>query len=784
MQVDRLAVVRRLSPIASPLTTELAESDWRIREPEVRSLAGQELAWPDPAFIGASLAAIDAPMHSRDLVLTEPRALDETPVLAVPQYLHLEVGFPAWSLVDLLEPLSRPGVDGTIFVKREEEVVERGEAQTKTRVEPQKLKLRLAPGGRRGLSVFEMLLPVLMPPAASEFRDELIFPKELYPFQRAGVSWLFKHEAALLADDMGLGKTVQAITAFRALIRRSKALCALVICPKSVLANWLRELERWAPELVAVAIQGSSANRHLAWKAYTRKCHVLVSTYDTILQDEDLLRGSEFDLVVADEVQRIKNPSTKKSRAVCRLRADRRWALTGTPLENKLEDLAAIFEFISPGLLTTRDLQWLSTAAVRERVDPFILRRRKEEALPELPEKVLDTKWLELSPDQRDAYDRAEREGKLGLGSSQNATVPHVLALIQKLKQICNFDPRAGGSSKLEFIVEEYLPEACSEGQKAIVISQYVSALERIAGHVGDYGPLVYKGELSTKQRTEMEQAFESKDEHRVLLLSLKAGGVGINLRRANYVIHFDRWWNPAVERQAEDRTHRIGQQKRVFVTRLICKNTIEERIESLLERKRILFQEVVDELADIDLEHVLSEEELFGLFGLTPPRRRPSGQGAGDRVATEKPAARPTALVINPDEPFSNVVSLRRVLRRCEDFVQWADLHFSARALEELVVTLDPGVVRRVAILSGPANVNEKAKRDFERFREEVSKKGIVAEWRVLPDFAHDRFIITKGACFNVPPVNSLLKGSYSEILETPNRPPFDGWWSKATPI
>jgi hypothetical protein len=150
------------------------------------------------------------------------------------------------------------------------------------------------------------------------------------------------------------------------------------------------------------------------------------------------------------------------------------------------------------------------------------------------------------------------------------------------------------------------------------------------------------------------------------------------------------------------------------------------------------------------------------------------------------KPGARedPSAHVIRPEEPFSNVVRLRSILRESEEFIDWADLHFSARALEELIVTLDPAVVRVVRILSGLANVNDRAKKDFERFCDELKQKGIVAEWRTLPDFAHDRFIITKSACYNVPPINSLLKGSYSEILKTPNRPPFDEWWKKASPI
>lgn len=758
----------------------------RIAPPQVIELPEEEMSWPSVKARPVSIPTIEPPDLSRDLVLTRPETV-ETEALGQPEVIEVDghPWLPAFEIVDLLDPLARPIAYGTIYIKREEEVRRRGQSETKTRVEPFRLSRRLNPKEPKGLDIFELLLPILMPPAATEFRDELLFPEELYPFQRAGVKFLFDNESALLADDMGLGKTVQAITAFRALIRRSLALQALVVCPKSVLTNWMRELSRWAPELVAIRVHGGQQGRSLAWRAYVGKCHVLVTTYETVRQDREAIRGRVFDLVVADEVQRIKNPDTATSRAVRSLSARRRWGLTGTPLENKLEDMVAVFGFIKPGLFQASAIPYPSPRAVRERARPYVLRRRKEEALPQLPDKVVDTKWLELTESQRMAYHRAEREGTARLRQTPNVTVQHVLALIQRLKQVCNFDPDTGESAKAEFLLEEFLPEACQDDGKALVISQYVEALKELEKRVQEYKPLVYTGSLSTAQRSAVEEAFSSKDEHKVLLLSLKAGGLGLNLTRANYVLHFDRWWNPAVERQAEDRTHRIGQRKTVFVTRLICQDTIEERIEQLLERKKILFEEVVDELADVTLERVLSEEELFGLFGLTPPRRAAVGRLEASREPSLKlpPKKRP-AMVIKPEEPFSNVVKLRRILRESEEFIWWADLHFHARALEELIETIDPAVVREVRILSGPANVDERAKRDFARFREEVQRKGITAEWRVLPGFAHDRFIISKNACYNVPPVNSLLRGSYAEVLETPNRPPFDDWWAKAAPI
>jgi superfamily II DNA or RNA helicase len=735
-----------------------------------------------------SIATIERPELSRDLVLTPPHTL-ETRGLDEPEVIELDghLPVPLFQIVDLLDPLMRPVAYGTIYIKKEEEERHRGEARTKTRVEPFRLEQRLAPKQPKGLDIFELLLPILMPPAATEFRDELLFPAELYPFQRAGVKWLFENDSALLADDMGLGKTVQAITAFRALIRRSLALQALVICPKSVMTNWMRELQRWAPELIAIRVHGSQQSRRIAWRAYMGKCHVLVTTYETVRQDRELTKGRVFDLVVADEVQRIKNPNTTTSRAVRNIAARRRWGLTGTPLENRLEELGAVFNFIRPGLFLAGDLAALSAGVVRVRIQPYFLRRRKEEALPDLPEKVLDTKWLELAESQRRAYERAERRGVDDLKATPDVTVQHVLALVQQLKQICNFDPETGESAKMEFLLEDFLEEACQDDGKALVISQYVRTLEEIQKRTGDYKPLVYSGQLSSAQRTRIEEAFSTSHDRKVLLLSLRAGGLGLNLTRANYVLHFDRWWNPAVERQAEDRTHRIGQLKTVFVTRLICQDTIEERIEQLLERKKILFQEVIDELADVRLERVLSEEELFSLFGLTPPRRAREGraEGPAETTAAQRAGAEPPrAAVVRPEEPFSNLMRLWQVLRDCEKYIWWADRYFNARGLEELVHSIDPAVVREVRILSGQDNVDDRAKRLFARFRDELSRKGIVVEWRVSKGFAHDRVIASDNACYNVPSIDTILRGQYAEILETPNRPPFEEWWARAIPI
>ena len=763
-------------PILAPLRKRFAP-----RPPDVVQLPDQELSWSPAAAHPVDISAISTPGISPQLALVEPEHVDvatlETPSTqrVRPDLLPIE-----FTIIDVLTGLDSPSAHGSLFIKDKQLV---SGATREPRLSTVALGQRKVydPIEPKGLDLFELLLPLLMPPAATEFHDDLLFPSALFPFQRTGVKWLFENESGLLADDMGLGKTVQSITAFRALVRRSLALQALVVCPKSVLRTWMRELERWAPELVAVRVDGNQAQRRLKWRALVGKCHVLVTTYETVRQDREFIRGRVFDLVVADEVQRIKNANTATSRAVRALSGKRRWALTGTPLENSLDDVVSVFAFVRPGTFTTVEAKHIAAKTVRDRIRPYMLRRRKQEALPQLPPKMVDTKWLELTPAQRTAYDDAEVSGVSQLKSNSNVTIQHVLALIQELKQICNFAPN-GDSSKIEFMLEDYLEQACSDSQKLLVVSQYVRTLERIKKEVHAYNPLLFSGKLSSAQREQIETEFETNEDNKVLLLSLRAGGVGLNLARANHVLHFDRWWNPATERQAEDRTHRIGQTRTVFVTRMICEDTIEERIESLLEKKGALFDEVIDDLADVTPERVMSEEELFGLFGLKPPRR----SRAENTSTTTKPVADPppSAHVIRPEQPFSNVLNLRHVLRSCVDYIWWADLHFAHRALEEIYEALDPANVHQVRILSGPANVNDRATRDFKRFREEMQLRGVNAEWRVSERFAHDRFILGRGQCYNVPPINSLLQGSYSEILETPNRPPFEHWWDEATSI
>jgi SNF2 family DNA or RNA helicase len=364
-----------------------------------------------------------------------------------------------------------------------------------------------------------------------------------------------------------------------------------------------------------------------------------VVSYETLRQDvlEDRAHGPSsvaWDVVVLDEAQKIKNSSTRAAQACKSLYRERAWALTGTPLENDFDDLASIVQFLMPfrdgeslpALLWDEEL----LAAHRE----LQLRRRKIDVLADLPPKSVNDLWLQLTPGQRTTYERAEDEGVIELRQmGEKITIANVLALIQRLKQICNVCPTSGESAKLDDL-EERLAQIAAEGQRALVFSQYVHADYGVGAITdrldGGLSTLAYHGGLSSAQKDEVISRFKESNRHKALALSLRAGGQGLNLQEASYVFHFDRWWNPAVERQAEDRTHRLGQKNAVTVYRYICENTIEERIDRILREKQALFDEYVDQVS-IDPGKLLGEKEIFGLFGLEPPRRGMSASARED---------------------------------------------------------------------------------------------------------------------------------------------------------
>jgi SNF2 family DNA or RNA helicase len=446
----------------------------------------------------------------------------------------------------------------------------------------------------------------------------LAFSFRPFPYQLEGVAFLYPRHAAILADEMGLGKTMQAITAVRLLLHGGEVQSVLLVCPKPLVSNWRREFGMWAPEIPLVVIEGDQFRRRWQWQL--AGVPVKVANYELVHRDREFLESREgpgggtpqFDLVVLDEAQRIKNRAGATSQAVRAIGRARSWALTGTPVENSPEDLVGIFEFLAPGFLSPE----IKPRRMGRAVCDYVLRRTKDAVLADLPPKLFRDAELDLSPEQRESYELARDEGILRLTElGQGATIQHVFELVLRLKQICNFDPATGASAKLERL-EADLEEVAASGRKAIVFSQWVETLRRLAECLGRFRPLEYHGRIAAGRREGVIRRFREDPQAHVLLISYGAGGVGLNLQFANYVFLFDRWWNPAVEDQAINRAHRIGVADPVTVTRFLAVDTIEERIDRILQEKRELFETILSG-AQQGRKLGLTQAEIFGLFNL-----------------------------------------------------------------------------------------------------------------------------------------------------------------------
>ena len=327
-----------------------------------------------------------------------------------------------------------------------------------------------------------------------------------------------------------------------------------------------------------------------------------------------------------DEVQRIKNPDTAISRAVRKLGSEYRWGLSGTPLENKLEDVIAIFRFLGPKIFKP-DKEYFSSQ-VRQMIEPYFLRRRIKDVRNELPDKHVSEIWLDLNDTQRQIYDNLLVEAKDEI-SRPGTTRIHIFALLNKLKQICNIEPASGDSCKADYLQNE-LAEIIDGGYKALVFSQFPQkTLLTIKERFQEYEPEIFHGGLSSSQREKIFDDFQENEKPKVLLASIKAAGVGLNLTRANHVFHFDHWWNPAIARQAEARAWRIGQSLPVFVHDIYTNDTVEERIYRILSEKQALFDEVIDDLSSDYVQTALSDEDLYRIFDLEKPGTRGMKQPA-----------------------------------------------------------------------------------------------------------------------------------------------------------
>jgi SNF2 family DNA or RNA helicase len=382
--------------------------------------------------------------------------------------------------------------------------------------------------------------------------------------------------------------------------------------------NWAHELRTWAPEVPFEIIGGDADSRRTSW--FVSNCPLKLVNYEILTRDAGYFEEGgdlHFDVVVLDEAQRIKNRNSKTAQAVRVIPRERSWALTGTPVENKTEDLVNLFAFIDPQRLPPDT----PPKQLAQLTGDCILRRTKEDVLTDLPSKTVRDAYMELVPAQREAYVRAEKDGIVHLNElGDTITVQHVFELVMRLKQICNFDPLTGQSAKLEQLQAD-LAEVAESGRKAIVFSQWVQPLQTLAKALADYGPLEYHGRIPSRERQETLNLFQKDPNKHLILMTYGTGSVGLNMQFANYVFLFDRWWNPAVEDQAINRVHRIGQKEPVFVTRFVSVDTIEMRIAEVLEKKRQLFNELLEQ-NEAPPRLGLSEEEVFGLFNIKSKRR------------------------------------------------------------------------------------------------------------------------------------------------------------------
>ena len=471
----------------------------------------------------------------------------------------------------------------------------------------------------------------------------------LRPYQEAGLRWLYLLTrlglGACLADDMGLGKTIQVLALLLVLKRESLESAAphrasLLVAPASLLANWAAEAERFAPGLrVLIAHPSALSAAEFSALDATRFEHadLVITSYGTLLR-QAVFASQQWQVAVIDEAQAIKNPGTKQTRQVKKLRAFSRIALTGTPVENRLSDLWSIFDFTHPGLLGSDKVfanftKRLETAEhfgpLRKLVRPYILRRMKTDkrVIADLPDKTELKAWCHLSPTQAALYQRAVKELAAALADAEGmARKGLVLGYLMRFKQICNHPSQwlgdgawsAQDSGKFARL-RELAEVIAAKQEKVLVFTQFRETTEPLAAFLGAiFGRegLVLHGGTPVARRRELVQRFQEDELTPFFVLSLKAGGAGLNLTAASHVIHFDRWWNPAVENQATDRAFRIGQQRNVLVHKFVCRGTVEDRIDQMIETKQQLVTDVLEGGAELALTE-MSDRELLALVRL-----------------------------------------------------------------------------------------------------------------------------------------------------------------------
>jgi non-specific serine/threonine protein kinase len=448
---------------------------------------------------------------------------------------------------------------------------------------------------------------------------------------------------------MGLGKTIQVLALLLCVRREKNNVPTLLIIPASLLGNWRNEAERFAPELKLMVLHPAETERSLLEKitkspeSYLSNTDLVITTYSMLIR-QDWLSEQDWQLVILDEAQAIKNPSTRQSKAVKQLSAKARIALTGTPVENRLGDLWSLFDFLNPGLLGSakvfqsfvKDLQAREDnpyAPLRQLAGPYILRRLKtdKKVIADLPEKIEAPRFCQLTRAQVKLYEQAVRSMETALESSDGmARRGLVLQTLMRLKQICNHPSQLSGDGDYQpgdsgkFLrLAEIAGELAERQEKVLIFTQFREIIEPLADHLSTVfgrSGLMLHGGTGIKKRKTIVAEFQDDDGPPFFILSLKAGGTGLNLTAASHVVHFDRWWNPAVENQATDRAFRIGQKRNVLVHKFITRGTVEERIDAMIAEKRELADEILSGDSEVNLTE-LPDDELLQLVRLDVTR-------------------------------------------------------------------------------------------------------------------------------------------------------------------
>ncbi|MFP3391996.1 SNF2-related protein [Brevibacillus sp. SIMBA_040] len=461
----------------------------------------------------------------------------------------------------------------------------------------------------------------------------------LRQYQLEGAEWLVhlnKHKmGALLADDMGLGKTIQTIAFFNEV--RHKQKISLIVVPTSLLANWEKEISKFAPN-IKVHIHYGTKREKGSFKMYIGKFDIILTTYSTLTNDQILFKNMNWHIICLDEAQHIKDTQTKRSNVIRTLKSEGKVALSGTPIENRLMELWSLVEFLNPKFLGTqavfkqlyvqpieREHNQEKKQQLQQLIQPFILRRtKKEEKIKgDLPEKLEQKQYCTLTDEQEELYKKLVHEVKEEAKMlSRKKRKPYMMTMIGKLKQLCNHPglylkeqniTKIAERSNKVALVDELIRTILEANESVIVFTQYVKMGELLQQHLTErfgVNVLFLNGSTLQHERAKMVEDFQSKKTP-IFILSLKAGGTGLNLTAANHVIHFDRWWNPAVENQATDRVHRIGQENFVQVHKIITINTLEEKIDNVLSYKQELSESMLstsgtNSIFDEDIDNLI----------------------------------------------------------------------------------------------------------------------------------------------------------------------------------